>query len=117
MVNFLTSWIVVPFLIPPFRIYTPGELLEALFWQVLWIVGWPIGILGVGANLLFNGNLTDLGSIASMLIYPGILLLFIRAFLRKRARSWEFILLQVFITLSFTAVWRQVLNGYDFMAG
>ena len=116
-VNNLLSWTVLPLMIPPFRVYTLVELGEVLFWQVIGAVGWPIVLLGGCANFILQGTLSDLGTLALMLIYPGILVLLIRVYVTKRFWHWEFVLLHFLIIISFFAVWYQVLNGYDFMVG
>jgi hypothetical protein len=116
-VNSLLSWTILPFLIPPFQIYSLGQLIEVLFWQVLGTVTWPIAILGGCFNLFLQGSLTDLGTLAIMLIYPGMLFLLIRILRAKQSRGWELILLHFLISFSFAVVWYQVLNGYDFMTG
>lgn len=115
--NFVLSLAVLPLFIPPFRIYSLNELIEALYWQVVSMVGWPIGLLGGCVAILMQGKLSNLGTLAIMLIYPGIWILIIRTFKAKRSGRWEFILLHILLTVSFAAIWYQVLNGYDFMAG
>jgi undecaprenyl pyrophosphate phosphatase UppP len=117
VVNSLLSWTVLPFLIPPFQIYSLNQLGEVLFWQVLGIFTWPIAILGGCFSLIFQAKLSDLGALAIMLIYPGMLLLFIQTLRTKQSKSWKFVLLHILISFSFAAVWYQVLNGYDFMTG
>jgi hypothetical protein len=115
--NFLLSWALLPLLIPPFRMYSFVELIEALFWQIASMVGWPLGLLGACANLVIQGTWNDLATLAIMLIYPSITILLVRTFRAKRFRRWEFILLHMLLTFSFAAIWYQVLNGYNFMAG
>jgi hypothetical protein len=108
---------VLPFFIPPFRIYTLAELVEVLIWQGIGTVGWPLAILGGIGNFIFQGRLADLGTMIMLFIYPGMLFLLIRVLMKKELRRWEFILLHFLVTFSFAAVWYQVLNGYDFMVG
>jgi len=117
IINSALSWTVLPLLIPPFRFYTLGELLEALFWQGVGMVGWPLALLFGLVNTLIERSLPDLGTMILVLIYPAVLYLLIHLWRQKRLNRAELILLHLFITVSFAAVWYKVLNGYDFMAG
>jgi hypothetical protein len=117
IVNSMLSWTALPFLLPPFRVYTFGELLEVLLWQGIGMVGWPAALLFGSINALLQRSLADLGTLLLVLIYPSMLYLLIRAWRAKRLRRWELVLLNILITCSFAAVWYRVLNGYDFMAG
>ena len=116
-VNALLSWTILPFLIPPFQFYTLKDLIEVLFWQVLATFTWPVAILGGCFNVFLHAKLTDLGTLAIILVYPGMLFLLIRIWRAKASRRWELVLLHFLISFSFAAVWYQVLNGYDFMTG
>ena len=62
-VNGLLSWTVWPLVLPPFRLYSGRELLEILLWQVMGLVGWPLGLVGGLANLLLHRAGTDLVSL------------------------------------------------------
>jgi hypothetical protein len=44
-------------------------------------------------------------------------LLLILALYPRRPRQWALVLLHLFLTGTFAAVWCKVLNGYDFMRG
>jgi hypothetical protein len=116
-VNALTSWTLLPLVIPPFRIYVLSELVETLLWQGIGAVGWPLAILGATLSLLFGGQISDLGSLLLTLVYPGILFLIIRVLTARSLRLWHLVLLHFLLTLSFAAVWWHVLNGYEFMIG
>lgn len=116
-INFLLSSTILPFVIPPFRTYALHELIDVLFWQGMGIIGWPMAILGGFFSLLLNGKLSGLENLLLILIYPGMLFLFIRVLRSEGAKRWEIFLLHVLLTFSFGAVWYRVLNGYTFMSG
>jgi hypothetical protein len=114
--NFLLSWTLLPFLIPPFRGYSPSEFFEVLFWQSIGAVGWPFVLLGVVLSVSFGAKLTNADSLFT-LMYPAIQFLLVRSAISRTQRYWELILMHVLVTLSFAVVWYYVLNGYDFMSG
>jgi len=107
----------LPFVLPPFRVYSLRELFEVLLWQGMGLVGWPLGLLGGLANLVLHRRLPDLVSLLSLSIYPMMFLLLILALNPKRPRQWALVLLHLFLTGSFAVVWYKVLNGFDFMRG
>ncbi|MBI5296804.1 MAG: hypothetical protein HY869_15095 [Chloroflexi bacterium] len=115
-VNILFSWMILPLLIPPFQLYSPAQLIEVLFWQGVGTVGWPLALAGGFLNFLLQSSVDGLGNLLIVLVYPALLVLFIRVWMAKYW-WWEIVLLHVLVTLSFAAVWVQVLNGYDFMVG
>jgi hypothetical protein len=114
IVTALLSWTLLPFVIPPFRMYSPLELMEVLFWQGVGLIGWPLALFGGFLSLILQPQSTDLGTLLFILIYPAIWILLI---LVLRAKRWALIGLYLLLILSFAAVWYQVLNGYDFMVG
>jgi len=114
MVTALLAWTLLPFVIPPFRLYSPLEFMEVLFWQGAGLIGWPLVLFGGFLSLLLQPQSTDLGSLLFILIYPAMWMLFI---LVLRSKRWALIGLCLLLILSFAAVWYQVLNGYDFMVG
>jgi hypothetical protein len=114
--NFLLSWTLLPFLIPPFRGYSSSEFFEVLFWQSIGAVGWPFVLLGVVLSVPFGAKLTSPDSLFT-LMYPAIQFLLVRSAISRTQRHWELILTHVLVTLSFAVVWYYVLNGYDFMSG
>ena len=116
-VNFLLSWVVLPFALPPFKGYSAADLVEVLLWQVFGTIGWPFAILGGLLSLVFAQARANPGSLLLTLIYPIMLLLFARAIFAKSPARWELYLLHVLLAFSFGAVWFNVLNGYDFMVG
>ena len=114
LINFLLSWTLLPFVVPPFRIYSLRELTEVLLWQGMGFVGWPLALIGGVANLLLQGKLNGLSSLLLVTIYPIILLLLFLVLKSKRPKPWTLILWHMLIAFSFAAVWYQVLNGYEF---
>ena len=116
-INFLLSWTVLPFIIPPFRAYSLSELVEVLLWEGMGTVGWPLALLGIFAGLFLKHELTNQVRFLFILIYPGMLFLLVRVLSSRCRKRWELILLHLLLTLSFGAVWYKVLNGYVFMGG
>lgn len=115
--NFLVSWTLLPFALPPFRAYSLSELFDVLLWQGMGAVGWPSGLVGGLANLVLNRKLSDLVSLLWLLIYPMMSLLLISALSPKRSRLWVLVLLHLLLPGSFAVLWRKILDGYDFMKG
>lgn len=115
-VNLLVSLLVAPLLIPPFRSYSISELAEVLFWQVVGLIGWPLGILGWLSNMIAGG---DPGTTEGLLLfmYPVMLFLLLFTLLSRKHRRWALIPLHLVVAVSFAVVWYKVLNGYDFMRG
>jgi len=114
--NFLLSWMLLPFVIPPFRSYSPSEFFEVLFWQSIGSVAWPLVLLGVVLTVPFGAKLTSVDSLFT-LMYPAIQFHLVRSLISRTQRHWELILMHVLVTLPFAVVWYYVLNGYDFMSG
>jgi len=117
VVNLLLSWTILPILIPPFRAYPPGDLIEVLLWQGMGIVGVPLALFGVVLILLIQPQSTDLGSLRLLLFYPAMGLLLVLVLIPKRPKRWAVVALHTLLALSFAAVWRGVLGGSDFMGG
>ena len=117
VVNLLLSWTILPFLIPPFGAYSPGDLIEVLLWQGMGIVGWPLALFGGVLSLVMQPQSTDLGSLLLLLVYPAIGLLLVLVLIPKRPNGWAVIALHTLLALSFAAVWHGVLGGSDFMVG
>jgi len=117
LVNFLLSWTILPLAVPPFRIYSFRESMDVLLWQGIATVGWPLAILGGFVSLILQGGVSDLVTLLLVLIYPTMLLLLIIVLFSKHPKLWMLIMLHMLLTISFAAIWHQVLNGYDFMLG
>ena len=117
VVNLLLSWTILPFLIPPFGAYPPGDLIEVLLWQGMGIVGWPLALFGGVLSLVMQPQSTDLGALLLLLVYPAIGLLLVLVLIPKRPNGWAVIALHTLLALSFAAVWHGVLGGSDFMVG
>jgi hypothetical protein len=117
LVNFLISWTILPLAVTPFGFYSLNNLMEVLLWQGIATIGWPFAILGGFANLFQLGNVSSLASLLIVLIYPTMLLVLIFFLFSKRNKKRILILLHILLTLSYVAIWYQVLNGYDFMIG
>jgi len=116
-VNLLLSWTILPFLIPPFHAYPPGDLIEVLLWQGMGIVGWPLALFGGVLSLVMQPQSTDVGALLLLLIYPALWLLLVLVLIPKRPKRWAVVALHTLLALSFAAVWRGVLGGSDFMGG
>jgi hypothetical protein len=116
-VNFLVSWTLLPFALPPFHGYSPRDLIEVLLWQGMGIVGWPLGLVGGLANLCLHRAGTDLMSLLLLSMYPVMLLFLILSLFPKRSKWWVLFVLHIVLAGSFAVVWYKVLNGYDFMKG
>jgi hypothetical protein len=116
-VNVVVSWTILPFAVPPFGGYSLAELFEVLLWQGVCAVGWPFALLGILLSLPFGLDASGSWDFLLIIIYPTILVLLIRVLIAKAVRSLELLLLHMFVTFSFVAVWYRVLNGYDFMVG
>jgi len=115
-INFLVSLIVLPLLIPPFRSYTIGELAEVLFWQVVGLIGWPLGILGCLSTMIAEGGANNVDGLL-LFLYPLMLFLLVYTLVSQQHRRWTLVSLHLAVTVSFATVWYKVLNGYDFMGG
>lgn len=116
-VNGLLSWLVLPLVLPPFRLYTVRELLEVLLWQGMGLVGWPLGLVGGLANLLLHRRMSDLTGLLLLSMYPVMLGLLLLSLWPKRPKWWALVALHLLLAGSFALVWYKVLNGYDFMKG
>jgi hypothetical protein len=117
VINVLLSWLILPFVIPPFQGFSSADLLEVLLWQVIAALGWPFAILGGLLSQIFTRGYDNLLHLLFMLVYPVMLLLFGRALFSKSLRHWELPLLHLLLVFSFAVIWYYVLNGYDFMPG
>jgi hypothetical protein len=117
LANFLISWMILPLLIPPIRIYSFGELIEVLFWQSIGLLGWPLAIPGAVYNLLYQFERTDFFTFLYLLSYPSMWFLLIWVWRSQRLQMLALVGLHLLLIISFGAVWFQVLNGYDFMVG
>jgi hypothetical protein len=106
---------VLPFVIPPFRLYSFRELMEVMLWQVMGMVGWPLGLVGGLVNLLLHHAGTDVVGLLLLSMYPVVLLFFILSLFPRHPKWWVLTLLHIVLTGSFAAVWYRVLNGYDFV--
>ena len=117
VVNLLFSWMALPFLLPPFHVYSLRDLIDVLLWQAIGTVGWPLAFFGGIFSLLLQPRSTDLGALLMLLVYPAMLLLLILVLRSRRPKWWVIILLHAVIAFSFAAVWHGVLQGTGFMVG
>lgn len=117
VVNILLCCTLVPFVIPPFGGYSFSALLEVLLWQAIGMVGWPFALFGMVVSIPFGAKVAGAAPALFVLLYPAILFLLIRFVIAKTLRRLNFVLLHLFVFLSFVVVWYYVLNGYNFMAG
>jgi hypothetical protein len=115
--NFLLSWAALPLVIPPFRVYSLRELMDVLLWQATGAVGWPLAIVGGLAGPILQGKAPNLVALLLVLVYPASLLLLISVLICRRSRRWALFLMHLLLTVSFAAIWYQVLNGYGIMVG
>lgn len=116
-VNSLLCCTLLPFAIHPFEGYSLSTLLEVLLWQSIGMVGWPFALFGMALSIPFGAKFTSIASFLFILLYPAIQFLLIRTVTSKTTRRINFILLHIFIAVSFVVVWYYVLNGYEFMVG
>jgi hypothetical protein len=116
--NFIISWTILPFVVPPFGGYPVPKLLDVILWQGIGTVGWPFAILGTLLSLPFGQYVPRLGDLLLTLMYPAMLVLLTHTLTAAEAlRRWQLVLLHMLLTVSFAAVWYHVLNGYNFMVG
>jgi hypothetical protein len=117
IINILLSWVILPFVIPPFQGYSTRNLLDVLLWQVIAAIGWPFAILGGLLSQIFTRGHANLLPLLLTLVYPVMLLLLGRVVFSKSFQRWELPLLHLLLVFSFAVIWYYVLNGYDFMPG
>jgi hypothetical protein len=117
VINVLLSWLILPFVIPPFQGFSPTDLLEVLLWQFSAAIGWPFAILGGLLSQIFTRGYDNLLHLLFMFVYPVMLFLLGRAVFSKSLQRWELPLLHILLVLSFAVIWYYVLNGYTFMSG
>lgn len=120
--NFTLSWTVLPLLLPPGGPYPLAELLEALLWQALGLLFWPLALLGgclSGAAALASGAApgVDPAALLPLLLYPAFWMLLLAVLRARPPRGWQVVLLHLLLALSFAAVWIQVRQGVEWMAG
>jgi len=116
-VNILFCCTLLPFIIPPFEGHPLSKLLEVLLWQSIGMVGWPFALLGLIISIPSGARLGSVAPLLLMLMYPAIQFLLIRSAFAKTRRRVDFIILHIFVILSFGVMWYSILNGYDFMVG
>lgn len=121
-INFALSWTVLPLLIPPGGAYPPVLLLEALQWQALGLLAWPLALLGgclSSASAVMAGGTPGLSASAllPLLLYPAIWGLLALALGARRKRGWVVALLHLLLALSFALVWLQVRQGVAWVPG
>jgi hypothetical protein len=116
LMNALLSWSLIPYVIPAFEGYSVTQLFEVLLWQSMYMVGWPIAILGVILSYPFYTESVE-ASAFFILMYPVIQILLVVSIFSKAPRRGVLILLHVLIPLSFAVLWYYVHHGYDFMPG
>lgn len=114
--NILLCCILLPFIIPPFPGFSLSALFEVLLWQVIGAVGWPLALMGLAISVPFGAR-TSAATLLPLFIYPVIEFLLIRLLISKTPRRIDFILLHIFVILSFIVMWSAVLNGFNFMPG
>ena len=117
LVNILLCLTVLPFALPPFQGYALSDLGGVLLWQASAVIGWPIALAGVLLSVPFGARTAGIGTLLLVLLYPAAAFLLLRMAIRRRARPWEIVALNLLVTVSFAAVWYRVLHGYDFMVG
>jgi hypothetical protein len=117
-INVILSWMVLPIAIPSFAGYSLRELVDVALWQGIGTVGWPLAILGWLLSSPFGQEAHRLGgSLLLTLMYPGMLILLLRALTARVLRRCELALLHMLVAFSFALVWQQILTGLDFMVG
>jgi hypothetical protein len=110
-VNILLCCTLLPFAIPPFGGYSISKAADVLLWQSIGAVGWPIALLGLIMGFALGARPAGVVPLLLLLIYPAIQFLLVRSALAKPPRRVDFIVLHIFVVLSFVVVWHCVLNG------
>lgn len=116
-INILISWTILPFAMNPAVVYSIGDLFEVILWQGIGLVGWPLAIVSGLLSLLISQDISQVGAMVMIMIYPAMLALLVRALFVKVVRLWDLAIPHLLIALSFVVIWAMVLNGYDFMLG
>jgi len=116
-INILISWTILPFAMNAAVVYSIGDLFEVILWQGIGLVGWPLAIVSGLLSLLISQDISQVGAMVMIMIYPAILALLVRALFVKVVRLWDLAIPHLLIALSFVVIWAMVLNGYDFMLG
>jgi hypothetical protein len=115
--NIVVCLTVVPLALSPSLGYAVSDLGGVLLWQGSAVIGWPLALVGVLLSVPFGARPGDIGTLLLVLLYPAAFLLLLRMAIRRRARPWEVVALNLLVAVSFAAVWYRVLHGYDFMVG
>ena len=117
LVNFILSWLVLPFLIDPFYFRSISDYVSNLGMsigiQVAALVNWPLALV---MSLIFGGAIRWV-DLAWLLIYPALTFLLIRVAVLKSHSRFDTVLLHSLIALSFGKVWHSLIYGFDFMVG
>ena len=117
LLNILFCCTLLPILIHPTNLFSGKELLETIYWQIIYLISWPIGLISGLLNIIGEGPGTKFTDLLITLIYPAGMGAVLSLVLSKR-RNWiSVIVLHLSLLLSFFSVWKAVLTGYDFMIG
>ncbi len=117
MINLLFCCILLPIYLQPDQAITGKQLLEVLLWQCLALAAWPVNLVAAALSLFNQADLTAIGTLLKILIYPTGLFCMILVFILKQNKWILLILCHILLIISFWVTWMPVLRGYDFMLG
>jgi hypothetical protein len=117
LTNIMICCSAIPFILQPNHIFDYRQLVEVLFFQVIYLIGWPVPIVIWLGEVIFYGGFPDLGDLALVLVYPvGLICLLLTIF--GKNNTWiPFVFAHTLIVISFIATWSAVIFGYNFMVG
>lgn len=117
LINIFFCWLVLPLLLQPTVLISPGQFLETFFWQALGLVTWPVTLTMALVNPFFSRTLPRLSDIFRLILYPLIEISLLMILILKNNKWILLILIHILLLITFSITWNAVLNGYNFMVG